>query len=111
MLRNEAMRTHVFLEVMDADDHYPQHLVEQCRDILLQLCFAIETEQPKEVRHLYPITHYFTIKINDLQEDFDRAGSELETVAREDLAAEFAFIANAYGFDADVEELIAPREW
>lgn len=43
---------------------------------------------------------------------FLHADSELETAAREILGEEFAFIASAYGFDeADVEELIATRDW
>jgi len=33
-------------------------------------------------------------------------------VAREEIAEDFWFVANAYGFaDADVEELIAARDW
>ncbi|MPN01681.1 hypothetical protein SDC9_148892 [bioreactor metagenome] len=36
----------------------------------------------------------------------------METAARECIAADFEAIAKAYGFeDADVEELIALREW
>ena len=33
------------------------------------------------------------------------------TAARECIASEFYNIATAYGFEADIEELIAPREW
>ncbi|WP_267466141.1 DUF5713 family protein [Nocardia puris] len=51
-------------------------------------------------------------EFNDLQDDFAAAGSEIETVAREAIAEEFWFVADAYGFaDADIEELIAPRDW
>lgn len=33
-------------------------------------------------------------------------------MAREEIAEDFAYVARAYGFaDADVEELIATREW
>ena len=43
---------------------------------------------------------------------FLHADSELETAARQSIGEEFAFIASAYGFeDADVEELIATRDW
>ena len=50
-------------------------------------------------------------KFNDLQEDFEEADSEIETGAREAIAEDFAFVAKAYGFEADREELIATREW
>jgi hypothetical protein len=105
------VREHRFLSAMYSDDLYPVDLVNDLRDILVRMCLAIEQEEIKEVRHLYPITHHFTKEINQLQDDFERADSEIETVAREAIAEEFVFIAKAYGFDADVEEMIAPREW
>ncbi len=50
-------------------------------------------------------------KVNDLQLRFEEHGSEIETVARDCIGMDFDFIACAYGFTADIEELIAPREW
>jgi hypothetical protein len=44
--------------------------------------------------------------------EFEDAGSEIETVARECIGDDFDFIARAYGFgDVDTEELIATRDW
>jgi hypothetical protein len=58
------------------------------------------------------IDHAATERFNDLQQEFEEQGSEIETAARECIAADFEAIAKAYGFeDADVEELIALREW
>ena len=49
---------------------------------------------------------------NVLGAEFDAAGSEIETMAREEIGGEFHFIAQAYGFEgADAEKLIATREW
>ena len=48
---------------------------------------------------------------NTLGEAFYEHDSEIETVARECIAADFAFIASTYGFDADTEEMIATRDW
>lgn len=110
-VKNTEVREHRFLSAMYTDDLYPVDLVNDVRDILVRMCLAIEHEGVQEVRHLYPITHHFTKEINKLQDDFERADSEIETVAREAIAEEFVFIAKAYGFDADVEEMIAPREW
>lgn len=110
-LQNATMREHAFLPDMYADDHYPQHVVDDRRAILVQLCRAIEQERPEKESQLYAITHCYTKELNKLQDDFERAGSEIETGAREALGAEFIFIAQAYGFNADEEEMIAPREW
>jgi Family of unknown function (DUF5713) len=58
------------------------------------------------------LTHAATDDFNQLAEEFFEAESEIETAARECIAADFEFIANAYGFaNADVEELIATRDW
>ncbi len=41
-----------------------------------------------------------------------REDSEIETVAREVIAADFRYIAQAYGFGhVDSEDLIATRNW
>jgi len=49
---------------------------------------------------------------NELGEELYEANSEIETIAAECIAEDFAFIAEAYGFaDADLEELIATRDW
>lgn len=110
-LKNEAARRHVFLADMYADDYFPKYLVDQGRDILLELCHTLETQPPKGLDELYVHTHRATERFNALQEAFEEADSELETAARESIGMDFAFIAEAYGFEADVEELIAPREW
>ncbi len=51
-------------------------------------------------------------EFNALEAEFDAAGSEIETVAREEIGGDFWFISQADGFeDADAEKLIATREW
>lgn len=110
-LTNTATRDHAFLAGMYADDYFPKHLVDQCKAVLVDLCHRIEAKQPKDLSALYALTHAATERLNHLQAEFEANGSELETGAREAIGADFAFIAEAYGFEADVEELIAPREW
>ena len=47
---------------------------------------------------------------NELAEEFYESDSEIETAARECIAGDFAFIAEANGFaDADLEELVATQ--
>ena len=57
------------------------------------------------------LSHLVTDNINDLQNEFYNNNSEIETGARECFAENFEFVANTYGFEADLEELIATREW
>ncbi len=109
---NGAIASHRFLADMYSDAYYPKVQVDKVRDILLDLCSTIEEEKPATVDHFLQLTHAATERINDLAAEFEEKGSELETVAREAMAEDFAFIAAAYGFgDVDVEQIIAPRDW
>ena len=110
-LTNEQIRNYQFLQDMYQDSYFPKHLVDQGKAILIDLCHQIEQQKPKSIEGLYALTHSATEKFNELEEEFMENDSELETAARETIAMDFAFIANAYGYSADVEELIAPRNW
>ena len=69
-------------------------------------------EQPENLDGLYSLTHAATERFNELAEEFDEGGSEIETVARDTIATDMEYIAQSYGFeDADIEELVAPRDW
>ncbi|WP_416980137.1 DUF5713 family protein [Streptomyces sp. T028] len=109
---NEQVTGHAFLKALYRDDYYPDPVVDRGRDILLRLCERVETERPADLDALYVLTQAATEEFNALQDAFWEAGSEIETVAREEIAEDFWFIARAYGFtDADIEELIATRDW
>ncbi|MBQ1090022.1 DUF5713 family protein [Streptomyces sp. B93] len=111
-IRDERVAGRAFLKPLYDDDYFPDQVLDRCRAVLLRLCERIETDRPADLAALYALTHAATREFNDLEAAFEAAGSEIETVAREEIAEEFGFIADAYGFtDADVEELIAPREW
>ncbi len=111
-LNNEEMRTHKFLVGMYRDGYFPDFLVDRVKAILVRLCWQIECECPATDDALLKLTHAATEQINELHEDFEENDSELETVAREEMAEDFAEIAAAYGFGhIDIEELIAPRDW
>ncbi|QFY05895.1 hypothetical protein GBF35_03710 [Nonomuraea phyllanthi] len=109
---NQQIVSHTFLKGMYHDGYYPDHVVDKGRDILLRLCERIEDKRPSDLAALYALTHTATEEFNELEAEFDAAGSEIETVAREVIAEDFWFVASAYGFaDADVDELIATRDW
>lgn len=111
-ITNERMAGYEFLGPMRGDGYYPAHLVAKGGDILHALCERIEGRPPRGLDELYELTHAATEQFNLLAEEFHEAGSEIETVAREAIAADFDHLAQAYGFpEADLEELVDPREW
>ena len=111
-ITNQQMSKHAFLRQMHADSYFPDHVVDRGGAILARLCERIEAERPSDLAALYALTHAATEEFNLLQAEFEAAGSEIETVAREVIAEDFWHVASAYGFtDADVEELIATRDW
>lgn len=110
-LKNEKIRNYRILEEMYNDSYFPPQSVDKVKDVLLEFCFNIEKSKPKNLDQLYELSHTATEKINNLQDDFYRNGSELETGAREAIAMDFDFISKSYGFKADVEELISNRDW
>jgi len=109
---NQRITERAFLEVLYEDDYFPDHVLDRGKAILLALCERIEAERPADLAALYALTQAATEEFNALEAEFDEAGSEIETVAREEIGGDFWFIAQAYGFeDADAEKLIATREW
>lgn len=111
-ITNQQAAGRAFLRDMYADSYFPDHVVDRGRTILLSLCERIESEQPSDLQALYRLSHAATEEFNALEAEFEAAGSEIETVARECIAADFRFVASAYGFThADAEELIGTRDW
>ncbi|MEU0220854.1 DUF5713 family protein [Streptomyces sp. NPDC006265] len=111
-ISNQQVSSHPFLRGLYDDGYYPDHVVDRGRAIPLALCERIERERPAGLAALYALTQAATEEFHDLESAFEAAGSEIETVAREEIAEDFGFVAGAYGFPhADVEELIATREW
>ncbi|NYI03568.1 DUF5713 family protein [Allostreptomyces psammosilenae] len=111
-ITNQRMAERAFLRGLYRDDYYPDHVVDRGREILRRLCERIEAERPSDLAALYALTEAATEEFNRLEAEFDAAGSEIDTVAREEIAEEFHVVATAYGFaDADPEELVAARDW
>lgn len=109
---NQQVVNHAFLRGMYEDGYFPDRLVDKAKAILLRLCERIEAERPSDLAALYVLTEAATEEFNALEAEFVAAGSEIETVAREVIAGDFWFVASAYGFaEADVEELVAARDW
>ena len=110
-ISNEKLRDYPFLQEMYGDDYFPNVLVNKGRQILIRLCERIEEVKPKDNAALFRLTYAATEDFNALNEKFQENDSEIETVARDAIAKDFEFIMKAYGFEADLEEAIAPRDW
>ncbi|MEV5707546.1 DUF5713 family protein [Actinoallomurus sp. NPDC052274] len=111
-LTNSQVAGHGFLRGMYEDPYFPDHVVDEGKTILLRLCERIEAERPSNLAALYELTEAATKQFNALEAEFEAAGSEIETVAREVIAEDFWFVASAYGFpEADMEQLVAARDW
>lgn len=110
-IQNQQILAHQFLYEMQEDSYFPTAQVEKGKSILLQLCEAIETAKPNSLEQLYILTHAATEEFNHLAEEFEDNDAEIETAARDNIGSDFYFIATTYGFEADIEVLIATREW
>jgi len=110
-LTNEKIKEYQFLTDMYKDGYFPNFLVDKCKDVLLELCYQIESKKPATDAELLVLSHSATERINDLEEEFHENESELETGAREALGENFDYIVKAYGFNIDIESVIATRDW
>ncbi|MFD6532494.1 DUF5713 family protein [Streptomyces sp. NPDC060184] len=111
-ITNQQVAGHAFLRQMYDDSYFPDRLVDRGKAILLRLCERVETERPSDLESLYALTRAATEEFNLLDREFVAAGSEIETVAREQICEDFFFVASAHGFtEADAEELTASRDW
>ncbi|CAI3947892.1 unnamed protein product [Commensalibacter communis] len=113
-IQNATMQQYNFLTEMYKDSYFPDHLVKKIEDTLRHLCEQIEKQQPKDMKALCVLTHAAVEAINNIQEEFWEAESELETAARECICGDFIFILKNYGFDLDedqYEEAIENRDW
>ena len=108
---NAAVLAYDFLSGMRGDDYFPDHLFERGRQILLDLCAAIEAQRPSG-EAVYALTHEATERFNELALAFEEADSEIETFARDEIATDVEFILATYGHgELDLEEALAPRDW
>lgn len=110
-ISNPKLSEYSFLEDMSNDEYFPSHLVAKGKNILLDLCILIEKQNPESLSQVYSLTHAATEKFNQVALEFEENNSEIETVAREVIAQDIQYILESYGFQADIEEAIAPRDW
>lgn len=102
--------SHGYLPDMYRSSFYPDPLVDKVRDQLASIVAYLD--EGKHSSHaLQTRCDAMTDAINELGDAFFDAGSELETVAREDIAATLRKIFATYGVTMDIEHALRKREW
>ena len=98
------------LDEMYQDDYYPAFLVDKVKDEIQKVIDLLESgETDDEV--VQEKLDEAVLAINDLQEEFDENKSEIETVARECIAANVSYILAWFNIPIDTEEAIRERDW
>ena len=98
-----------FLKEMYADKYFPEFLVNKLRDMIKELVTFIEAGHTKD--EIQDELDAMVSKINDLQEEFYTNDSEIETVARESIAATVEEILIYFDVFIDIEEALRDRDW
>ncbi len=98
------------LDEMYQDAYYPDFLVDKVKDELQKVIDLLESGET-DIEAVQTKLDEAVCAINDLQEEFDENDSEIETVARECIAAAVAYILEWFDIFIDTEEAIRERDW
>lgn len=79
------------LEDMYEDGYFPDFLVDKLRDLIENVITFLETGE-QDLQKIQEKFDGMTLAANDLEEEFEENGSELETAARESIGATVAYI-------------------
>ena len=103
-------KDYIYLEEMYRESYFPNHLVDKVKEEILKVVAFIEEGKHSndEIQEKLDI---MTDAINDLQEAFEDADSEIETVARDSIGTTVMDILEHYKIDIDGEEAIRNRDW
>ena len=98
------------LDEMYQDEYYPDFLVDRVKEELQKVIGLLESGET-DIEAVQETLDEAVCGINDLQEEFDENDSEIETVARECIAADVAYILEWFSIPIDTEEAIRERDW
>ena len=87
----EFDKNYKLLDEMYQDDYYPAFLVDKVKDELQKVIDLLESGET-DIEVVQETLDEAVCGINDLQEEFDDNDSEIETVARECIAENVAYI-------------------
>ena len=89
---------------------FPDFLVDKVKDELQKVIDLLETGET-DTEIIQKKLDEMVCVINDLQEEFDENGSEIETVARDCIGENVGYILKWFDIPIDVEEAIRERDW
>ena len=98
------------LEDMYEDGYFPDFLVDKLRDLIENVITFLETGE-QDLQKIQEKFDEMTLAANDLEEEFEENGSELETAARESIGATVAYILQWFEINIGVEDVIRERDW
>ena len=98
------------LEDMYEDGYFPDFLVDKLRDLIENVITFLETGE-QDLQKVQEKFDEMTLAANDLEEEFEENGSELETAARESIGATVAYILQWFEINIGVEDAIRERDW
>ena len=98
------------LEEMYQDEYFPGFLVDKVKAELQKVICLLEAGE-NNTAAIQEKLDEAVWAINDLQEEFEENDSEIETVARDSIAADVIEILNWFDIDIDVEDALGERDW
>lgn len=104
------MKEIIFLKGMYQDSYYPKFLVDKIKDLLEQIVRYLE-QGPRPLEDIQVKFDEITRAINDLEDEFLKHDSEIETVARDSIALTVMDILDVYNVKLDIEDALREREW
>ncbi len=103
-------QNHKLLDEMYQDEYFPDFLVDKVRGELQKVIDLLEAGET-DAGVIQEKLDEMVRAINDLQDEFDENGSEIETVARDSIGGHVGYILKWFGIPIDAEEAIREREW
>ncbi|MDR2966574.1 MAG: DUF5713 family protein [Methanobacteriaceae archaeon] len=106
----EKFNEKLYLVDMYEDGFFPNFLVDKIKVLLISGVELLEDGE-KDIEIIQKKFDEITIGINNLEEEFGKNDSELETGARESIGETVDYIINHFNLSIDVEKLIRERNW
>lgn len=101
---------YVLLEDMYCDDYFPSSIVDKVSKLIVPVINYLE-QGKREKEDVQGKLDDMTIGINDLQEQFEAHGIEIETGARESIGDTVEYILQYFEIDIDIETALQERDW
>jgi hypothetical protein len=94
-------------------DYFPPHLVDKVEALLKEFAGKIEKDKPTNLEQLQGEFRWFNHKMSEIEFEFDEAGSDIETAAREDISDALQAIADFCKPEEEttVDDLTNGRYW